>query len=537
MREMLSQLTTYLRGVLRFRWSVLLTAWAIALASWALVYYLPDKYEANARVHVDTHSVLEPLLEGMVVDTNTQERVNLMARTLLSRPNLEKVARETDLDLQADGRNGMKDLVDRLRERIEIDATSEFNLYEITYRDTDANRAEQVVQALLDLFVEESLGDTREDSANAQEFLTHKLKEYERRLEEAEQRLMDFKREHTGEMPDERGDYYERLQSRQAQLEEARLQLETAEKRRDALEKQLAGEKPTYGVMERTAQSPSGAEEPSELEQRVSQLQQELDQLRLQYTDEHPDVRNLEATIENLEEQQGEQQSSQVASADQGDESGGPEANLGGNEYYQNLRTALSEAKAEVASLQALTERHEEEVESLKEKVDTIPQVEAKLASLNRTYQVNKENYEKLLARLQNAQISEEAGRSSDDVQFRVVDPPQTPVEPVAPNRPLLVSGGLFGSVGAGMVLGVLMAQVRPVFDSRRSLFEATGLPVLGTVSQVSTRATAARKRTEGLLYLLGMVLLLLVYGVALAVAFWGTGPVETWLNAWGISL
>ncbi|KPV40015.1 hypothetical protein AN478_07495 [Thiohalorhabdus denitrificans] len=537
MHEMLSQLMTYLRGVLRFRWSALLTAWAIALASWALVYYLPDKYEADARVHVDTHSVLKPLLEGMVVETNTQERVRLMARTLLSRPNLEKVARATDLDLQVNGRKGMEDLIDGLRERIEIDATSEFNLYDITYRDSDPKRAERVVQTLLDLFVEESLGDTRQDSANAQKFLTHKLKEYERRLEEAEQRLMDFKRKHTGEMPDERGDYYERLQGKQAQLEEARLQLETAQKRRDVLEEQLAGEKPTYGVMERTAQSPAGTGQPSELQQRVSQLQQELDQLRLQYTDKHPDVRNLQATIENLKEQQEGQQSQQVAAVDQGGDSGGFEANLAANEYYQNLRTALAEAKAEVASLRARKERFEEQVETLKEKVDTIPQVEAKLAQLNRTYRVNKENYEKLLARLQSAQISEEAGRSSDDVKFQVVDPPQTPVEPVAPNRALLVSGGLFGSVGAGMVLGVLMAQIRPVFDSRRSLFEATGLPVLGTVSRVSTRATAARKRTEGLLYLLGMVLLLLAYGVAMAIAFWGTGPVETWLNAWGISL
>ncbi|HKJ87005.1 MAG TPA: hypothetical protein VKA48_00605, partial [Gammaproteobacteria bacterium] len=66
---------------------------------------------------------------------------------------------------------------------------------------------------------------------------------------------------------------------------------------------------------------------------------------------------------------------------------------------------------------------------------------------------------------------------------------------------------------------------------------ETTGLPVVGAVSQVNSRTTAARKRTEALVYLVGMVLLLLAYGVAMAIAFWGMGPVETWLNAWGVSL
>ncbi|HKJ87989.1 MAG TPA: XrtA system polysaccharide chain length determinant, partial [Gammaproteobacteria bacterium] len=479
MQEMMNQLLTYLRGVWRFRWSVLLMAWAIAIGAWALVYYLPDQYEANARVHVDTYSMLKPLLKGMVVDTNTQQRLRLMSKTLLSRPNLEKVARNTDMDLKVHNRAQMENLIDKLRGRIQLKATGDLNLYEISYRDTNPKRAKHVVQSLLNIFVEKSLGETRQDSETAQDFLHRKLKQYGKRLDKAENRLMNFKRKHAGEMPDEKGDYYQRLQGKIAKLKQARIHLQTAQKRRDSLKQQLIGEKPTYGITPRTVRT-SGETAPSHLDKRISKLQQQLDQLRLQYTDKHPDVQNLMATIKKLKEKRKHAQATHkvAASTSDQDQSSGGGINLATNDYYQSLRTALAEAKAEVAEAKSRVSQYKKQVDGLKQKVDIIPKVEAKLARLNRTYRVNKKNYEKILSRLQSARISEEVGQSTDDVKFQVVDPPQVPVKPVAPNRPLLVSGGLFGGVGAGLVLGVLMAQIRPVFDSRRSLFETTGLPV-----------------------------------------------------------
>ncbi len=160
--------------------------------------------------------------------------------------------------------------------------------------------------------------------------------------------------------------------------------------------------------------------------------------------------------------------------------------------------------------------------------MDTIPKVEAKLAQLNRDYRINQENYEKLLARRESARISEEAERSNDSVKFKVVDPPRVDSKPVAPDRPLLVSGGLFGGLGAGFAFGLFLAQIRPVFDSRRSLYEATGLPVLGTVSQVKTRRTTFKRALEISTFLLGVLTLLAAYAAAMALVFWGPpGPVE----------
>ena len=101
MRENVLELLSQLRGGWRFRWVAVGVAWAIALAGWFAVALMPNQYEARAKIFVDTDSVLKPLLAGLAVTTDPVSQVNMMARVLMTRPNLEKVARETDLALRA----------------------------------------------------------------------------------------------------------------------------------------------------------------------------------------------------------------------------------------------------------------------------------------------------------------------------------------------------------------------------------------------------------------------------------------------------
>ena len=101
MNESFEQLFGYARAVWRKRWVVLITAWVACGIGWAWVYQLENQYRASARVYVDTQSLLRPLLGGLAVQPNLSQQVSMMTRTLVSRPNLEKVARMTDLDLRA----------------------------------------------------------------------------------------------------------------------------------------------------------------------------------------------------------------------------------------------------------------------------------------------------------------------------------------------------------------------------------------------------------------------------------------------------
>ncbi|MCB1766023.1 MAG: chain length determinant family protein, partial [Candidatus Competibacteraceae bacterium] len=164
MQEIIGQLLDYLRGIWRNRWYAMVCAWIICLIGWAVVYRMPDQYQASARVFVDTQSVLRPLLQGLAVTVNPDAQIGLMTRTLLSRPNLEKIARNADLDIRAQDTDALEDLLNSLQKHIGLASAGRENLYTITFTDRDPQVAKKVVQAVVTVFVENLLGETRQDT-------------------------------------------------------------------------------------------------------------------------------------------------------------------------------------------------------------------------------------------------------------------------------------------------------------------------------------------------------------------------------------
>ena len=153
------------------------------------------------------------------------------------------------------------------------------------------------------------------------------------------------------------------------------------------------------------------------------------------------------------------------------------------NPVYQNLKMSLSTADAELAELRGELASQEQKVASLRSKVDAIPEVEAELSRLNRDYQVNKTQYDEMLQRLESARISEQADQSTENVKFRVIEPPIEPITPSGPQRAVMSTAVLFIALGAGIALAFLLQQLRPVFSTRDSVQQVTGLPVIGAVT------------------------------------------------------
>jgi uncharacterized protein involved in exopolysaccharide biosynthesis len=120
MQEIIAQGMTYLWGIWRHKWLALAIAWVVALAGWAYVWKMPESYVASAKLYVDTNTVLRPLLQGLAITPDINQRVRMMSSTLFSRPNLEKLARMTDLDLRATTEAQQEALIDRLRDTISL---------------------------------------------------------------------------------------------------------------------------------------------------------------------------------------------------------------------------------------------------------------------------------------------------------------------------------------------------------------------------------------------------------------------------------
>ncbi len=245
MNEIIELVFDYLRGIWRNRWYALGCAWLICLVGWAVVFKLPDQYQASARVFVDTQSILRPLLQGLTVEVNPDTQVGLVARTLLSRPNLEQIARTAGLDTQAkDDPAAMDRLLNRLSEEVNLVGAvgagrENPNLYSITFEDRDPQRAKKVIEAVVAVFAKNLVGDTRQDADAARRFLDDQVSQYETRLREAENRLKEFKLRNVGRMPSEGQTYNARLQQAATDLSAVRLELTQAENRRNSLQQQM----------------------------------------------------------------------------------------------------------------------------------------------------------------------------------------------------------------------------------------------------------------------------------------------------------
>lgn len=497
MEELTTQLLVYLKGIWKYRWAAVAAAWLIAVIGWVIVYKLPDDYQASARIYVDTQNVLKPLLQGMTVSPDTQQQISIMSRTLISRPNVERVIRMVDLDIKAKDTKDQERLVKELMDKIKLGTTGRDNLFTISYNNQNPRLAKDIVQSLLTLFVEGGLGNKSQDSSSAIRFIDEQIKSYEEKLIAGENNLKAFKQKNIGIMPQQGNDYYSQLSQAMDDLNKTRLELREAQQARDAIKRQITGDEPVLLVdQDGSASSIVNVE----LDSRIQALNKNLDALRLNYTELHPDIIAARRLIAQLEERKIEEAKLTRNGSD-----------LGKNysPMLQQLNVALADAEADVASMNARVEEYSARYERLKSLSNAVPQVEAELAQLNRDYQVNKANYEKLLERRESAKISGDLGSTTDLVSFRVIDPPTVSDRPVGPDRAKFFSIVFLGSLLAGIGIAFVISQVRPTFHSQISLREISGKPILGSIPMIWTDTEKVKRRKR--LYAFGLSLLSLL--------------------------
>ena len=512
MDEVIRQVLSALLGMWQKRWFGLAAAWVVGIAGVIGVLRMPDKYEAAARIYVDTQSVLKPLMAGLAVQPNVDQQISMLTKTLISRPNVEKLVRMADMDLTLKSKEEKDKRIDELIGVLKIEATGP-NLFSVAFRDPSPAQAKKVVQSLVTIFVESGIGDKRKDSDTARKFIEEQIGTYEKKLEEAENRLKEFKLKHMGQV-DKNKDYFTGVTDASNRLQQARLELKEAENSRDVLKRELTGEEP---VLLPDNQVNTSLISIPEIDGRIDVLKRNLDGLLQKYTEKHPDVVGTRKVIEQLEDQKKKEVLARKKA------SGSSQSSINSNPVYQQLKVSLSEAEANVASLRARVAEYEARVAQMKSMAQLQPEVEAEFAQLNRDYEVNRQNYQMLVSRRESASMSEQMEASSAMADFRLIDPPRVSPKPVAPNRLLLLPLVLVGALGAGAAVSFAAAQMRPTFMDAHSLRSFSGLPVLGTVSLLKSDEQLADERRLLILFFVAVGGLVMAYGAAMLLLFFTT--------------
>ena len=509
MQDLLDQFYEYLWGIWRYRWAGLVCAWLVAVMGWLWVAQMPEQYVAKARIHIDSSSILRPLLRGLAIQPDVNRQVALMSKTLFSRPNMEKLMRMTDLDLQVTNDLEREALLNRLRNSLSLSSggRSSSDIYSISFKHEDREVAKKVVQSVITVVVENTLGDKRKDSAGAQEFLDEKIADYASRMAEAEARLADFKHKHAGAMPGQTGGYYQNLSATKTQLREAQLQLDEISNRRREMERQLEDleeDDDEFGFGEFDSPEVS-----SSYDSRILTLEGKRDDLLMRYTERHPAVIQTTSLIAELE---ADKQAELDELAEQAQEEDMPSMGLQTSPVYQQMRAMLSETEARAAELKVRVGEYKNRVASLEDMVGSIPRVEAEFKELNRDYGVISRQHNTLLQRRESARLSGDVEQNASGVKFRVIDPPFVPLEPTEPDKLLLHSGAFIAAIGVGGGLALLLSLLRPVICNRRSLERLAGFPVLGSVSMIASVSEKKKALHEKLLFASMVLFLFLTF-------------------------
>lgn len=532
MTELYQLFFHYLNGLWKRRWIVLICAWAIAIPGWIVVASMPSVYQSTSRIYVDTSSVLQPLLRGIAVQNDLGTQVQLMKQTLLSRPNLLEVARKTDLDLAIKGEGQREAMTGRLQRNTVISSDRQ-NIFSISYTDSNPERAYKVVEALLALFVESNLGQSRQDLDTAENFIDRQIEEYEARLVEAENRLAQFKQDNMDLALGE-GGYLARASAANKLKEQFEQALEVAQAQRNHLRDELKQ------IPELLPSDLLAAGPPDDTERRIVEIEALLRQLLSQYTEKHPDVvtarRQLSAL---LAKQKAAREAIEEVAAIEGEGITEKVAFGAPNPIYGQVKLRLIELETQIEDLSRRARAARAEAAALAAKAEEVPQVEAEFQRLNRDYGIVRARHDELLARRESARMSRSRDAIGQQVQYRLIDPPVVARTPIGPNRPLFLSAVLALAVitGVGVALGLVILDTS--FSSVAELRQYTDLRVLGVVSDNSRRTVRpgadAVVLAAGAGSLIGALAILLFierqYGLSTISASLGGNVIEDGIN------
>ncbi|MCB1706684.1 MAG: chain length-determining protein [Halioglobus sp.] len=531
MQEVLAQVFAYVWGVWRHRWMALVVAWVVAIGGWIWVWQMPEAYVARARIYVDTNSLLGPLLEDITIQNDAGDRIGLLSRTLLSRPNIEKLMRMTDLDLQVTTAKEKDKLLNDLMESISFTGgQQDESLYSVRVQDPDRDTAKRIAQALITVFIESSLSGKREDASSSLGFLDNQIKAYEQRLIAAENLAADFKQKNV-DILGTQGGFYANLNREKAKLNQAQLMLKEEENRKIEIQRQLDGEDPLYDplfVVEPEApviSKNSALTAPkTPLDNQIVSVQEYLNNLTLKYTPRHPEVRQMTELLDQLVDQKNKEDAKLAAALRAQRQSSAPGSagiaydGLTSSPVYLSMREELAETSGKIAALKARVASYQARVTELEEKVTTIPKIEGQLNQYIRNRDILSIQHSELLQKRELARLGQDVEEKASDVTFRVIDPPYVPLKPSEPDKMILNAVVLGVAIVAGIGVSLLVSLIYPVIFDVRTLMAITGLPVLGAVT-INVHSDQRRKERYGIVAFTSLSLCLLLVFVGMTVS------------------
>ncbi len=497
MNGLYDEILVGLHGVWQRRWLVLAVAWGVALLGWAVVSLIPARYASDAKIVVQSSTLL-PDTVG-ITSSDRQKAVEEVRQTLTSAVNLAKVVRATDLGKAARSEDEVAAIAAGLSKNIDIVAKQD-NLFEISASAREPRLARQIVQKLIDLFIDGSLSGGRIETGQALKFLDQQIATRSAELAAAEAKRAQFQSQFATMLPGA-GSIDQRLDAARTELSRIDGDLASAQSALAAVNGQMAS---TPAVIKTPGQMIAG----SGGDGRAAAIQAQISEGYAKgWTDAHPDMVALRQQLARTPSSAGS----------------GPRLSAGSttpNPAYVSMRSMQAEKQAVASALAARKSTLQAQINSVVANQASNPELAAQQTEVERNYTVLKTQYDKLLADREDVRLRGQAQSTSAAVKISVIDPPTAASVPASPNRPLLLTLVLVAALGAGGASAFALGQLRRTFATAPKLASASGLPVLGSIGEVIPRHERDERARKQKLFYGGTAALAGLYALLLVVEF-----------------
>ncbi|PAU81222.1 lipopolysaccharide biosynthesis protein [Halovibrio salipaludis] len=487
-----------LRELRNYRWAAVGLFALVSFAVLAVGFVYPYQYRSEVVIFVDNSNIIRPLMEGSAEITGISDQASSARELLYSRRVLERLLKSERIfkeNISQMSTERLEGLYSRLRSNISVVAQGDSYL-SIRYQDTDPREVYLIAQRLGQLFLEETNRRKREESRSAYEFIDKQVKSYEQQISDTEQKLKEFLSRNVEGTEQEANS---RMASIRNDIESAELELEELEAQERSLKQQIES------LTSNNGSGSQGNAAAGPLTERISRMEDRLDELKLRYEDSYPDVVSLERQIEELKERRSNSQLGQVEPVGEG--------GLMFNPVYQELKTDLSRTQTRQESLRTRISALQRRLSAQEDRMEKIQENKAERSELTRDLQVNREIFNDLLKRRERARVSMHLDVEGQGLSFQVHEQARYPLNPSGLQFETFASvGWLLGLMAPlGLLVGVL--QIDPRVRSTEQLRDALEIPLLGSIPQVRTPYERRREKRGYFVMVVCVILVGSAYG------------------------
>lgn len=486
-------------------------AFASLVVAVVVAFLWPDTYISESTIQVLPPQVPERYVPSNV-NSEMTHRINQMAATIESRPNLTNLINTHGLYRSQLQRKPLEDVIEEMKRNIHISPVTTLqtqsqgrtpiSAFKVAFAYSNRHAAQKVTYDLARGFIDENIRTLSSQSAATTDFLKDQWEAARKRLDELENRMTEFRLKNAGRLPEQLQANLQTLRSLETQLSGVNDAISRIGQEKLLFENQIRIYRDQLAALSRGGSTLSARAQDERLahaEREVLAMENNLAALRQRYKETHPDVMHAQAQLEMLRNRRDEiirelaQTKSEPAPAVPTQE------DLRGT---RELEAAISrmQAQLQVKDLE-LAERTKEQkgltqaINTYNARIQSSPLMEREYAELSRDYELAKARYEELNTKKSQSEIATALETRHYGERLEVLESASLPETPAKPNRLMIIGAGL----GIGLMLGVFLTGAREMKDtSLKNLKDArayTNLPVLGSIPLLENDLVVRRKR------------------------------------------